>query len=49
MKPSDQLMMTLSHFQRAHILVMYVSQLQPVTDILHLDGKAVKNYVDAIA
>ena len=47
MKPSDQLMV--SHLQKAHILAMYVSQLQPVTDILHLDGKRVTKYVDAIA
>ena len=42
-------MMTLSYLQRAHILAMYASQLQSVTDILHLDGKTVTNYVDATA
>ena len=45
-----ELMFTVSHLQRAHLLALFVKSMVPKkNNISHLDGKSIKNYVDAIA
>jgi len=48
-KPISEVLFAITHLQRAHLLSEYVRSLKPqVTDIAHLGGNSIKNYVDAI-